>query len=496
MKDITKIRLVTDCEKFFTEFEDEIKLFRHRVVLDPEGAPFNMTVNFNEEENTVEASVECSVLSEKTYKITEKTEQFSNNISKIAKIKRIAKAAVYKFLSDALGEEAPYGSLTGIRPTKLYHEFVANGADADGELTRLYVSPSKLALIKEIVDTQRAVYDVAEDEADLFVNIPICTSRCAYCSFISAELGRVSKYVPEYASLLAEEIAAARKMMADTGVRIRCVYVGGGTPTSLPDGEFAKVMEALAGTGCREFTVEAGRPDTITESKLKIMDETGVSRISVNPQSFCDATLERIGRKHTVRDFYEKYELASKFSFDINVDLIAMLPGETVEVFADSVDRAVALAPANLTVHTLALKKGSALKLGNYDNTSESDASAMVDHAYSAAKRAGYAPYYMYRQKYMSGNLENVGYCLPGKQCVYNVDIMEETATIVACGAGGISKLVDRKAGRVERYADPKGLDVYLARGEEIWRRKEAFFASGGNTAQSDAAVRESGGRI
>ena len=207
------------------------------------------------------------------------------------------------------------------------------------------------------------------------------------------------------------------------------------------------------------------------------MDKMGVTRISVNPQTLNQNTLDAIGRRHTVGEFFEKYELARKFDFDVNVDLIAMLPGETPEMFAASVDGVIALDPENVTVHTLALKKGSALKLGGYDNTSESDAAAMVDYAYGAIKGAGYVPYYMYRQKYMSGNLENVGYCKPGKQCVYNVDIMEETTTIIACGAGGISKFVDREAGRVERYADPKGLDVYLTRGEEVWRKRREFFA-------------------
>ena len=341
----------------------------------------------------------------------------------------------------------------------------------------LFVSPAKRALIKEIVDAQKPVYQSGAKEVDLFVNIPICTSRCAYCSFISAELNRVLKQVPRYASLLRAEIEDAAGLIDEFGYSLRCIYVGGGTPTSLPDEQFEDVMGALSKLHVREFTVEAGRPDTITLPKLEIMDKTGVTRISVNPQTLNQNTLDAIGRRHTVGEFFEKYELARRFDFDVNVDLIAMLPGETPEMFAASVDGVIALDPENVTVHTLALKKGSALKLGGYDNTSESDAAAMVDYAYGAIKGAGYVPYYMYRQKYMSGNLENVGYCKPGKQCVYNVDIMEETTTIIACGAGGISKFVDREAGRVERYADPKGLDVYLTRGEEVWRKRREFFA-------------------
>lgn len=476
-KDKIRITLKTDTDKFFTEFEDEIKLFRHKLELCEDGEVFWVGVHVDDESGQVSVTVKCDALSENCYEITQKLEQLRDNVAKIAQIKRIAKSAVYKFVSDALSESEPYGSLTGIRPTKLYHEFAARGKDADEEMKALFVSPSKISLIREIVDTQRPVYDSAADEVDLFVNIPICTSRCAYCSFISAELFRVRKVVPEYARLLCEEIADASSLIEEHGYKLRCVYVGGGTPTSLPDEQFAEVMQQLAKLSPREFTVEAGRPDTITLPKLKIMDDTGVTRISVNPQTLNDETLAAIGRHHTVAEFFDKYALASQFGFDINVDLIAMLPGETPQTFARSVDGVIALDPANVTVHTLALKKGSALKLGNYDNTSESDAAAMVDYAYRAAKGAGYSPYYMYRQKYMSGNLENVGYCKEGKQCVYNVDIMEETTTIVACGAGGISKFVDAAAGRVERYADPKGLDVYLQRGEETWRRRREFFA-------------------
>ena len=472
----TAIALTTNEERFFTEFEDEIKLFRHKLVLDKNGAPFEVNVCSDEQNGVVNVVVKCVLLSQNSYQLSEKSEQFRDNIAKTAFIKRVAKSAVYKFISDALGEAEPYGSLTGIRPTKLWHEFDARGKDADEEMKKLFVSAPKRTLIKEIVDTQQSVYDSDPDEVDLFVNIPICTSRCAYCSFISAELDRVRKNVPLYAELLCREIGDASRLIDDFGYRLRCIYVGGGTPTSLPDEQFHEVLNALSLLPAREFTVEAGRPDTITSEKLKIMDKMGVTRISVNPQSLNEATLDAIGRKHTVEEFFAKYAEARSYDFDINVDLIAMLPGETTEMFARSVDGVIALAPDNVTVHTLALKKGSALKSGGYDNTSESDAAAMVDYAYRACKAAGYVPYYMYRQKYMSGNLENVGYCKPCRQCVYNVDIMEETTTIVACGAGGISKFVDREAGRVERYADPKGLDVYLQRGEEVWRKRREFF--------------------
>ena len=271
-----KVALRTDEERFFTEFEDEIKLFRDRLELDKDGEIFDVSVEVDEQNGEVKVVVKCELLDEKSYKIVQKLEQFRDNIAKTAQIKRIAKSAVYKFISSSLGVDEPYGSLTGIRPTKLWHEFEAKGEDADREMDALFVSPAKRALIKEIVDAQTPVYQSGAKEVDLFVNIPICTSRCAYCSFISAELNRVQKQVPRYASLLREEIEDAARLMRESGYLLRCIYVGGGTPTSLPDEQFEEVMGALSNLHAREFTVEAGRPDTITLPKLEIMDKTGV----------------------------------------------------------------------------------------------------------------------------------------------------------------------------------------------------------------------------
>ena len=392
-----------------------------------------------------------------------------------SRIKRECKVALYKCLAAVTGVSLPYGSLTGIRPTKLYHDLLHAGIDADAYLKDyLLVSPSKTDLIAGIAERQRGIYDTSGMAADLFINIPFCVTRCSYCSFICAEIGKVRKFIPRYIELLVGEIERARALASDLGYRLRSAYVGGGTPTSLCDSDFAAVLNAIGG-GFPEFTVEAGRPDTISESKLKIMDDMGVTRISINPQSFNDKTLETIGRSHSVSDVYKAYEAASRYSFDINTDLIAMLPGESLDDFKRSVDCAAALRPANITVHTLALK-GSALKESGYDNRGGALPSAMIDYSYSALTDKGYGAYYMYRQKYMSGNLENTGYCLEGKQCVYNIDIMEECATIFACGAGAISKAVIPAESRIERLANPKGLDVYLQRGESIADKKDVFF--------------------
>lgn len=394
-----------------------------------------------------------------------------------AQLKRHSKVALYDFLSELTGQALPYGSLTGIRPTKLYHELVRKGIDGDDYFENiLRVSPEKTRLIREIVQNQQRYYDVKKDEIDVFVNIPICVSRCVYCSFISAQLDKIKKSVGPYCDLLIKELELTKKIIEDRGLKVRTVYIGGGTPTSLDEENFKRVVES-AKFDCLEYTVEAGRPDTINSEKLKIMQDAGVNRISINPQTFNQKTLDLIGRKHSVEDIYRVYEEALKYDFDINMDLIAMLPGENFDDFRLSVDSAIALSPDNITVHTLALKKGSSLKVEGYDNTGENMANQMVDYARDAICDSGYSPYYMYKQKYMSGNLENVGYCKKDKACVYNIDIMEEISSIVANGAGGISKRLF-EGDRLERLANPKGIDVYLQRGEKILSDKEKFFSS------------------
>lgn len=388
-----------------------------------------------------------------------------------AKAKRYVKIKIYEVISECFNMTLPYGSLTGIRPTKLFRE---SGEDVSYFSDVLHVSPEKTALIKSIVDMQRKYYVVDERTVDVFINIPFCTTRCSYCSFISAEIGRVRKLIPDYVECLIREIRDVKRIVKDNNYTVRAIYIGGGTPTSLDDADFKRILEE-----CRfdaaEFTVEAGRPDTITPYKLAVMRDNGVGRISVNPQSFNERTLALIGRNHSVDDIYRVYDEALKYGFTVNMDLIAMLPGEGMDDFCRSVDKAIELRPHNITVHTLALKKGSKLKESNYDNKSADDAFRMVDYSREALTDAGYAPYYMYRQKYMSGNLENAGYCRDETPCLYNIDIMEESLSIIASGAGGISKRLFGE-NRLERFADPKGIEVYLARINDIINNKYSFF--------------------
>ena len=389
--------------------------------------------------------------------------------------KRFLKMAIYDALVFLTGAQLPYGCLTGIRPTKLYAEL--GDAAHDTFLKDFSVRPEKVELIERIVKEQRGVRNPdPEKAADLFVFIPFCPTRCAYCSFVSMPVDRQRKLLRPYTDDLKEEILYLRETARKKGFSVRAVYIGGGTPTALPLEMLDEVLAACGGTGAEEFTVEAGRPDTITRDALALFKERGVTRVSVNPQTFSDETLVRIGRRHTSADVVKAYAAAKKAGFDVNMDLIAMLPGESAEDFFRSVDRASELSPANVTVHTLYLKKGSDLRTGGYRSTENAEAERMVDYALAKLSAEGYEPYYMYRQKYTSGNLENVGYTKPGKACLYNMDIMEEDTTIFAAGAAAISKRVTPSKNLIERCANYKEPLEYVKHFDAVMARQRAFW--------------------
>lgn len=388
--------------------------------------------------------------------------------------KRYLKIALYGVLVFLTGRELPYGCLTGIRPTKLYAE-LGEGAH-DVFLQDFSVRPEKLALIERIVREQEGLRNPDPGRvADLFVFIPFCPTRCAYCSFVSMPVDRQRKLLRPYTDDLTEEIGWLKKRAKKLGYSIRAVYVGGGTPTALPLDMLDEVLAACRVRGAKEFTVEAGRPDTITEEALALLKSRGVTRVSVNPQTFNDETLKRIGRRHTAADVERAYALACD-RFDVNMDLIAMLPGESAEDFFRTVDRAAELSPANVTVHTLYLKKGSELRTGGYKSTENSEAERMVDYALTKLSASGYEPYYMYRQKYTSGNLENVGYTKPGKACLYNMDVMEEDTTVFAAGAAAISKKVTPAINLIERNANYKEPLEYVKHFDTVMQKQKDFW--------------------
>ncbi|MCI6377879.1 MAG: coproporphyrinogen dehydrogenase HemZ [Clostridiales bacterium] len=397
--------------------------------------------------------------------------------------KRLCKKALYGLLTQLTGKRPPWGSLTGIRPTRLLYQALAEGRAMDEAVRYLQdafdVSDEKAQLLKRIVLEQQKLPAPSPDEADVYVSIPFCRTRCAYCSFPGEAVGG-GRLIPPYLDALLYEMRRGAELLSQTGLRLRALYVGGGTPSALDESAFARLMEEIMRLfpGAREYTVEAGRPDTITRGKLQTLKRMGVGRISINPQTMNDETLRAIGRGHTAGQTAEAFGLARELGFtDINMDVIAGLPGEDAAAFERTMEAILRMRPDSLTVHTLAIKRSSRLNLERYPLPEGDIAAEMVRLGEQAANALGLAPYYLYRQKYMAGQQQNVGYARPGAACLYNVDIMEENTSILAMGAGAISKRVfpDREL-RIVRAPNVSNVSVYIDRVQEMARRKEALF--------------------
>ncbi|HOK81401.1 MAG: coproporphyrinogen dehydrogenase HemZ [Clostridiales bacterium] len=378
--------------------------------------------------------------------------------------KRFVKTCLYDFCKALTGISLPYGSLTGVRPTKLYYELMKGCPDPkEALIDTFFVEPERARLIADVVENQAGIYELNPKNAGVFVNIPFCPTRCKYCSFISTEIGRARKKIDDYIEAVRAELNEIIQKIDREGLKVRSIYVGGGTPTSLEARELYDILYPVANKNYGvEFTVEAGRPDSITGEKLAVLSDLGATRISINPQTFNQKTLREIGRAHTPEQIIEAYSLSRQFNFDINMDLIAGLPGESFDDFSASLEKTISLAPENITVHTLAIKRGAVFRNDGLEKNVGGEVKKCVDFARERLKEAGYGPYYMYRQKNMADNLENVGYCLPNKQCVYNIDYMEEICTIYSAGAAGMTKLVFHDQNRIERVPNAKGLDDYL----------------------------------
>lgn len=399
----------------------------------------------------------------------------------------VNKHALYKALSGYFGKELPWGSLTGIRPTRLAARLYDSGMSfpqVEEALTQSYsVSKEKAKITCEILQIQSRVIadrlsvasgDMAKKKnnlVNLYVHIPFCPTRCSYCSFISQGIEKKSWLMLPYVDALIREINFTRELIEEQGKKIFSVYIGGGTPTVLSPDLLRKVLESAYVPGV-EYTCEAGRPDTIDSEKLRIISDCGVNRISINPQTLHDETLVKIGRRHTSAQFFEAYALAEKFGFAKNVDIIAGLDGESEDDFRYTVDGIIKLNPENITVHTLCVKRGSQNALQTIKQNEDTE--AMVDYSISALKRSGYLPYYLYRQKQMSSNLENMGWCREGFMCVNNVTVMEEMLSVYACGAGAIGKQISAD-GKITRLANPKDVICYLDRFDELLKKKELF---------------------
>ncbi len=406
-------------------------------------------------------------------------------------VQHALKLSFYKAGTALLGDEPPWGALTGVRPVKLPARAMAAGAtpaQAQRELEKEYrVSPDRARLAVDCARASLAAErSLRPDEVSLYLGIPFCPTRCAYCSFVSADVGRTMKLVEPYLEGLLREVAGTGRMLKELGLSVRTFYMGGGTPTTLSAGQMDRLLAACEETlpldRCTEYTVEAGRPDTITREKLEVLKEHGIGRISINPQTLEPRVLEAIGRMHTAGQFLQAYELARAAGFRcINMDLIAGLPRDSFDGFRRSLEGVFTLDPENITVHTLALKKGSRLMEEGGALPGGDEVAEMLDWSREALKTRGYTPYYLYRQKYMSGSLENVGWARPGTESLYNIVMMEELQPVVSLGAGGVTKLVDRSAGRILRLSNPKYPQDYLAGLDRVLAQKQeaaAFFAA------------------
>ncbi|HJB20493.1 MAG TPA: coproporphyrinogen dehydrogenase HemZ [Candidatus Fournierella merdavium] len=388
---------------------------------------------------------------------------------------------VYELLKQATGVRPPWGMLTGVRPVRIIHDRRAAGL-SDEAIHRLFVdtydcTEAKFRLAKSIADLQRHILAARKPrDYSLYIGIPFCPSRCSYCSFVSLSTQREGRLMEPYLEALCREIEAIRDRAEDCGLDLKTIYIGGGTPTSLSADGLRKLMGTVAEcfdlSRLEEYTVEAGRPDCTDAEKLAVLKEYGASRISINPQTFSDAVLERIGRKHSAADILRCFEEARAAGHDnINMDLIAGLPGDTVEGFAKSLRTALSLSPENITVHTLTLKRASNLVIGHADSD-YGDVAAMLEEC-GALADAGYQPYYLYRQKGTLQNLENTGWCKPGKEGYYNIYIMEEVHSILSAGAGGSTKLVQPGGAKIERIFNYKYPAEYISGFDTILQRKE-----------------------
>ena len=396
------------------------------------------------------------------------------------------KREFYNLLSDITGMRPPWGTLTGVRPLKPALDICKESSIA--EMTRIIrekylMSDAKASLLADIADYQLSnVSGIPWEKASVYIGIPFCPTRCAYCSFAS-NVAPAEEHAL-YLDNLLKEVSYAGKLAKDNGIDPESIYIGGGTPTTLNSNQLEKLIKSVSEAygidpAGLEFTVEAGRPDTITKEKLDTLRSLGISRISINPQSMKDETLRLIGRDHSADDIRDGFRIARETGFDvINADLIAGLPEENVEDFEASLREIISLGAENITIHTLSVKRGSRLRENDpaYFRHNAETVSAMLDLSRDMLSSAGYRPYYIYRQKHQIGALENVGWCLPGKHSIYNIRIMEDKQTVIGLGAGAVGKVYYPDEDRLERIANVSNYKIYSERFEEMISRKNEYY--------------------
>lgn len=469
------MKIVCQSETFQNDMQDLVNFF------DPEDAfPFSIYHSDIVLDSTLTSKIEVTANGEKKEYV-----KFFNmpvGLSALREksvVKSFFKNHLYQVLSSLTKKVLPWGSLTGVRPCKFMREMVERGEIKEHIVPEVlmkeyFVSEDKAKLVYEIMKHQKCI--IKNDKlVDLFINIPICPTRCNYCSFISNELCKVAGEVEAYLDCLLKELGAVKNLIAEKSYIVRTIYIGGGTPTVLT----AKQLDRLLGEinyPVSEFTVECGRADTITREKLEVLKKHNVNRISINPQTFCESTLKRIGRKQTNKQIFEAYMLAMEYDFIVNMDMIAGLPGEKLGIFKRSINTLLELSPQNITVHTLTIKNGAPLK-EDKSQVFERDVPKMVDYAEKVLQENGYKPYYIYRQKHQIGGLENVGYFRDGHVCIFNIDSMEDVSSIIGVGAGAISKRVYNLENRLERQPNCKFIEDYISRIDEMVEKKIKFFS-------------------
>ena len=491
------VTLSTNQPWFYNDICEEMRLFLDLTNIIPvESEPpmsdgdIHMSINLYERGSLYEAHAVCSYMNgsqrltgDCIHTAAARTE--GEIIVKRHK-KRCTKIAAFRAMEKLFPQRIPWGSLTGIRPTRLWRELLETMSCNEAAhimLDEFDVTPEKLKVAADITRVQQKAFAAqTPNDIDIYIGIPYCKSKCLYCSFASCV--RTPKTdIGAYLDALKKDILYGSRTIAENGFIVRAMYVGGGTPTVLTNDELDDLityaLECYGGFGT-EFTVEAGRPDTIDMQKLLTLRRLGVGRISINPQTMNNDTLALIGRSHTADDISRAYFDARAVGFEsINADVIAGLPGESDSHMQRTMEAIAALKPDNLTVHTLALKRSSALMehLAEYKLPEAAEVERMVETGARAASEMGMRPYYMYRQKYMRGNLENIGYSLPGRECIYNIDMMEETTSIMAHGAGAMSKRIFDAERRVERIPNPKDIATYINKLDATATEKNKLFS-------------------
>ena len=412
--------------------------------------------------------------------------------------RRILQRAYYLAALPQLPAAPPWGALSGVRPTKLTtRHLLAGGSPESAERLleqSFFVTPARRKLcVQASLASVAAAEKLETNDVSVYIGIPFCPSRCSYCSFVSQTEGSAGKLLTPYLDCLLREIETVGAGLRRAGLRLRTLYIGGGTPTTLNAAQLRQLMEAVNRhfdrSGLIEYTVEGGRPDTLDPEKLRLIRALGADRMSINPQTMNDRVLRTVGRPHSAADVERAYAQAVEAGFaSINMDLIAGLPGDDPESFARSLDRVLALGPSNVTVHTLALKKGADLFSRREELPPQQAVEEMVDHANAVLSGRGYAPYYLYRQKYMSGSLENVGWCRDGDFCLYNIYMMEELSSILALGGGAVSKR-NLPENRLERQCNPKYPKQYVERIDQVLQAKTALLDQLTSDAKQDIII-------